>query len=323
MKRVGLSSVVVSTAILWTLNMPAGAVVVDTIYPEMARTTIIEGEGIVGITMLLPRNASLHHNDMRLSVSGDTDFAWVLVKQNYTIDSGPLKCDFCFSSFAQFHRGYADNDLPLYGGCTNADFQEIGCPHEAGPLEIYVVSDGRFRFTMIWPELQGATKVLASAEIDGALERIPVRCDPSLGCSHLYGSSVHDIGLDNRPGVAVVSMWIKNGGPFSLNPSLSGSQACAYPNISFPEKTADPDTHPNGCDITDSGSLPYDVGSTSGGPGKGQWMRANHGPQYLGFRIVRQDTIGEIRWDVMGFWLTAGLACPSGDFNDCFKTDSL
>ncbi len=309
---------------LWGLAITTGALPAvaastgssDVLYPELAGTTIIDASGIVGIKMRLPKAMTLADNDMRMSVSADTNLAWVMLRWE-GFDCG---YDFCPSNRVEFHRFPSSSNVPRYVQCVDPlSGDSIACYYPAGVVEIYVVSDGTVRFTSRWSELQGVTQVRATGQVEGVVEQVPVReCDPFLGCAKRYGYSVHEAGTGGRPGMAFVSRWQGGNGPFNTTVRVAGGDACLYPSSGFEEKSPSPDAHPEGCELSDDGSVPpYGVEFGAGFGNDTHWNLNAHGPVYAGFRDLRYEVIGEERADVRAFWLTSGIACASGNYVDC------
>lgn len=284
------------------------------LYPEVAGTTVIHGEGIVGITMLLPRPVKIFTNNLTIEAGPGTKYVWTGFRAHSEPDTS---CDFCIRNSTRLFPGTPF--LPSYSNCSDEQGNDVGCQFQARPLELYFVTDGAATLTLRVPELNGLVELTATADVDGFLEPLPVTgCSPLPDCQqgYSYGGKSRTIGLGGRPALAsVVGYTVDSSGVNGvINPGLEDMEVCAYPGVSAPPGASpDPADHPTGCDDD------LTPGPVTGGEGalRSDAWAETHGQQYLGFHIFERRTLAPATFRVWGRWLEAGMTCTSGDFHDC------
>lgn len=286
------------------------------LYPEAAGTTIVHGQGVVGITMRLPEPIRLFEDDLTLVADASTKFAFLGLRTDEVWGF----CDFCFPNFVEY---YPEINAPRYAFCFGPDEEDVGCTYDQELLELYIVSDGPVTLTIRFANLTGTTVLTASAEVDGILERLPVRgCSPLPDCSmgFSYGGRSRVIGLNGRPAMAAAVGYLfapRLDPPLedsAVNPNIRGHEACAYPGfLSGQDRSPDPADHPRGCD-QEGNPNPMIFG---GGELKGDVNWKAHGEQYLGFSVWSKGFVKENVSGFWGFWLESGMTCPSRDYRDC------
>jgi len=312
----GLAAVAGACLLLATLTVPqASAQETAVTYPEVKGTTTIHGEGVVGITLALPKSTRIFASDLEIEVSEGTRY--VLAAFRSHLEPWAL-CDFCFHNFVEYRP--ETSTPPWYASCYDDDGRDIGCEYDKELLELYIVTDGAVTLTVRFRDFTGSTELTASGGVDGVLEELPVTgCDqlPDGSCGVTYGGRSRVIGLDGRPAFASVVGYLKarpGPGGVTANPGLHGLEVCAYPGIfGGPSAPGDPDDHPRGCDEE------ADPNPALGGEGVGKgdaWAKA-HGQQYLGFSVWKRRAFDQPFFMVWGLWLEAGMSCPSRDYFDC------
>ena len=300
------------------------------VLPPAAGRTTIAWSGVKGITVELPTDVTVDSGDMTLRV-GPGVFGFAAIRAN-TYDSrpDPFGCDFCAPNQVLQSQGTLSN-LAYATGCSPP------CSYQAGPLEIYLVSDGEAEVVIDFEGLAGETSLRATGEVEGGLQPVPVlRCDAqpfTSDCSEYgRGHVVVDVG-DDRPVLAMVQGWQRRNhmgsyGGAEIHQSRPGrAVACAYPGTLWPNESPNPQSHPWGCD---NGS-PEDLFTSGGLAGFISSNPKARGLQYLGFaaRVGHEDlnvqrpgltgykgTYGATAW-----WIKRGIACPSGDFEACSGPD--
>ena len=203
----------------------------------------------------------------------------------------------------------------------------------AGPVDLFVVTDGEVTVTLRVAELDGRVEVDARGQVDATLvpaEDFPVTC-PAGDCHYLgWGGVAHEIGPG--PGYAAVIGQSRipdeepSGGTiFGGSVGSTPVQPCAYPsNHSAPDGSPDPDDHPTGCDLgvasEDQRNNTINLALSAAARTVYQATTAGHrpregGPVYLGFIAGQfnpfEATHGAGWYRVDAVWLTQSYTCPA------------
>ena len=296
---------------------PAAAEEPPVFYPEVAGTTVIHGEGIVGITMMLPEPIKIFTSNLTIQAGQATKYVWTGFRSHSEADDA--LCDFCIRNSSRLFPGTPFP--PVFGSCSDDQGNEVGCAFEARPIELYFVTDGPATLTFRVPELSGSTELTATAQVDGHFEELLVTgCSPLPDCSqgYAYGGKSRTIGLGGRPAMAGVTGYLVDSGGVNgvINPGLEDMEVCAFPgNFAPPGASPDPVDHPTGCD-DDLTPGPVDGGEFTL---RSDGYSETHSQQYLGFKVFNRRTLAPATFRVWGRWLEAGMTCASGDFHDCMN----
>ncbi|HEX9823235.1 MAG TPA: hypothetical protein VGB51_02435 [Actinomycetota bacterium] len=279
----------------------------------MAGTTVIHGEGIVGITMMLPQSLRISSRDHLTVEAGEgTQYVFTAFR-SHDGEPGPY-CHFCITNFSRLIPEW--DILPYWGSCYTEQGDDIGCLYQARPLELYFVTDGPATLTIRLPQLSGSIELTATAEAHGFLEKLPVKECLAVtdDCTH-YGGVTRTVGLEGRPAMGGVVAYIHDREGFNgvINPGLEDIEACAYPGLFGGPGSPDPADHPTGCDDALTPGPHHGGEFTLRSDGSSEI----HGPQYVGFKIYTRRTLANTTFGAWGRWLEAGMICASGDFHDC------
>lgn len=303
--------------------------------PVIAGRTTIHASGITGIRLHVPHDVGIRLSTLQLDVSDDTGFAWASMAHQRPLEG---LCEFCplyNAVFVRDSRNIEDEPYRSSGECSNHAGEEVGCLLEAGSLDLYFVTDGTLTLTIEIPELSGELELTASGEVEGFLERLPERCDPPLCGVEVHGGVTRSVGTADRPGYAAVFSYVHNDPDWDggAAPSEGNTYSCAYPGYFHgPEPSPRAEDHPQGCDATPTTAedvaeerwspRPLLVGGPWVGYNGNGWSNGDvsfdvRGEQYLGFFAHRFSPLRGGRMGAWGWWLTSGIACPSGDFTAC------
>jgi len=311
--------VVLAVLSVGMLAPPSLAAEPPVVYPEVAGTTVVHADGVTGIILWLPEPARITANDLEIELEEGTKFSWNGFRDPNTF---PGFCDLCFKNVAS-HQPESGTD-PGYATCRDDDENDVGCSYDAGPVELYMASDGPVTLTVKFRNLQGSTELIATGEVDGALKRLAVRgCDPAPDCDSgfSYGGEALEIGLGGRAAMGAVIGYVRDRpGPMGLtiHPGVRNFEVCAYPGLfGGMDTSGDPAAHPRGCD-EEAIPAPH---ATTGGAGKNDVNWRAHGKQYLGFSVWNRWTFEDSVMGFWGMWLEAGMDCPSQDFTECDRPD--
>lgn len=229
------------------LTLPASAEEPGVVYPEVAGTTVIHGEGSVGITMMLPEAIRISTGNLTIEAGEDARYVWTGFRSH--VEPSAL-CDFCIRNSTRLIP--EAHPAPSMGSCYDETGNEVGCQYQAQPLELYFVTDGPATLTLSVPELSGSIELTATAEVEGFLEELPATgCDPLGDCTqgYAYGGKSRTIGLGGAANADVVGFIADTGGINGvINPGVHNLEVCAYPGVFNPEASGDPADHPKGCD---------------------------------------------------------------------------
>jgi hypothetical protein len=239
--------------------------------PIAGEVTIHAEAGLHGIRLALPDVEGLAVDNELSTIDELYEGDYGLVQLN---ESGILDGDFCTAaSLCPLHNiealpGYyrraediesTNGLLSPTNGCTmdTADGGHTPCPLDTSTLEVYIATDAEITFTLRFPQLDGAVRHEATGQVDGIYEEIPTADCPGDDCDRFeIGHKVRNIGTPAHNGfmrgiaLARVSNDRLAGELGAGYFSSIGVMACAYPNYSFPNDSADPDDHPLGCDST-------------------------------------------------------------------------
>lgn len=299
--------------------------------PQAAGRTTIQWSGIKGIKVELPNDVTVGRDDMTLRVSPGV-FGFAAIRAN-TYDSrpDPFGCDFCAPNRVIWSQ-VTQSSVAYASGCSPP------CSYQAGPLEIYLVSDGEAEVVIDFAGVAGETTLRGTGEVEGGLEPVPVlSCDAepfTNDCSEYgRGHLVVDVG-DDRPVLAMVQGYQNMrhlgsyGGSAIHHERFGRATACAYPGTLWPNESPDPQSHPWGCDEGQPENFFVFLGPLGSVTASNPKAR---GLQYLGFaaRVGHQDlnvqrpglTGYKGAYGTMAWWIKGGIACPSGDHQACLGPD--
>lgn len=279
-------------------------------------------EGIAGLKLEVPRldpPVVLPEHGMRLKLIEGT-FAWFGLHPPFC-GSGLSADALCF-----FHHGHVNPDfteIPSYG--VSASGRLTG-----GTYELYIVTDGIAELEFEVDGLAGELDMSVTGVIDARLEHLPRRC-PVSDCEYLgYGGLTHA----NQGNGAVLSIaWAVVPGRMPV-PELEVSNnwtstdsavACVYPNLFYPDGSADPQDHPYGCDLVpnandrNSGELfvrrladPFVAGYEHS-----YLLPEGGGRRYAGYAAQQFSALAEGNYGAWGMWISEGVDCPSGNWLSC------
>ncbi|MGH2711748.1 MAG: hypothetical protein ACRDH9_11155 [Actinomycetota bacterium] len=297
--------------------------------PEITGKTTVTFDGTSGIRLRVPQDVTLTSNDIELTLEGSDAAMGQLAPLDHPCkagfendDSNPQWCgDYSFRML----EGWRSSPMVFAPGLTTL---------EAGRIDLYMVTKGVATVTLTVPELEGTVSYKATGELDGTIVKHPVACPTQnvTGCEHQgWGGQVFtDVKPPARVGsVSFVQRPNKLSGPDVPTPGSIAIGSCIYPSFYNPEKTADPEDHPRGCDPDESGSLTfqnvYVTGTVNPLNIADAHFRAElaktSGPFYTGFAAHQLESAEELegpgRYGSYGYWYSREIRCSSGDWTDC------